>query len=127
MFISATRKKYRYPYKGQITTEDLWDLSIEELNKVYIALSKQLAEESENKGLGAIFTDALCNPKSDTQNKMDIVRYIAEQKHYEKIELEKEHANRARRKEIMDILEAKRNAELMNKTPEELEAMLGQL
>ena len=31
LFEIATRKKYRFPYKGLISVEDLWDLSMREL------------------------------------------------------------------------------------------------
>ena len=29
VFEIATRKKYRFPFKGMITVEDLWDLSLQ--------------------------------------------------------------------------------------------------
>lgn len=127
MFANATRKKFRYPYKGQITTEDLWDLDLEALNTIYIALNKQQAQENANRGLGILPDKPFINEPDEIQQKLDLIRYIAERKHFEQVEREKELVNRSRRQEIAEILQAKRNAELMNKTPEELEAMLNQL
>lgn len=132
MFANATRKKFRYPYKGQINTEDLWDLTIEQLNQIYITLSKQLSEENTNLGLGFIIPNPICAPASvpecnEIQEKMDIVRRVAEQKAFELSELEREKERNSEKAHIRDILLAKREQELMNKSAEELEDMLKNL
>ena len=38
IFELATREKYRFPYKGMISVEELWDLDIPELDRVYKSL-----------------------------------------------------------------------------------------
>jgi len=48
IFELATRQKLRYPStKGNVTTEDLWDLSLEALDTIARALNKQVKESSE--------------------------------------------------------------------------------
>lgn len=42
IFEAASKNKYRYPYKGMITTEDLCYLNLGQLDAVYKALSKEL-------------------------------------------------------------------------------------
>lgn len=41
MFEIATKNKYRYPFnKGLITTEDLWNLSLKDLDNIFKVLNK---------------------------------------------------------------------------------------
>ena len=47
MFEVAVRNKFRYPYKGVIATEDLWDLSVQQLDDIFKTLKSQ-----EKKGAG---------------------------------------------------------------------------
>lgn len=34
IFEAATRYKYRFPFKGMISVEDLWDLKLQDLDSV---------------------------------------------------------------------------------------------
>ena len=46
---SATRSKMRFPFKGMISVEDLWDLSLTNLDSVFKTLNaevKKFEEES---------------------------------------------------------------------------------
>ena len=38
-FEIAIRNKYRFPYKGMITIEDLWDLSVTQLDGIFKTLN----------------------------------------------------------------------------------------
>ena len=40
LFENATRKQYRFPFKGLISVEDLWKLSLDDLNTVWKTLKK---------------------------------------------------------------------------------------
>ena len=49
LFESATRNKIRFDYRGSISVEDLWDLSVEELDIIYKNLmTKKKASETES-------------------------------------------------------------------------------
>ena len=47
IFEVATRNKYRFPYRGQISVEDMWDLPVTELDKIFKTLNKQVKTSQE--------------------------------------------------------------------------------
>ena len=47
MFEIATRQKFRFPYHGSISVEDLWDLTPANLDTVYKALNSQKKQTEE--------------------------------------------------------------------------------
>ena len=47
MFEVAVRDKFRYPYKGVIATEDLWDLSVQQLDGIFKTLKSQEKKAQE--------------------------------------------------------------------------------
>ena len=49
LFEVATRRKYRFPYRGLVAVEDLWDLRTAELDAIFKTLNaeaKKVSEES---------------------------------------------------------------------------------
>lgn len=36
IFEKATKEKYRFPFKGQVSVEDLWDLKLQDLDSIRI-------------------------------------------------------------------------------------------
>ena len=126
MFSIATKMKYRYPYKGQISTEDLWDLSTEELDKIYKTLNQQLKN---------LDCDSLLEAKTELQSKevrelkckIDIIRYIVRTKLDEVKCREAAAANTARKNHLHTILEMKENEELMSKSADEIRKMISEL
>ena len=40
IFEAATRYKYRFPFKGMISVEDLWDLKLQDLDSVFKLMKK---------------------------------------------------------------------------------------
>ncbi len=121
MFEKATRQKLRFQYKGLISTEDLWDLSLEELNAIYVAL----CSKTKNKTEDSLITDGKAS-KEDRDNmlRMEIVKSIFEvkKKEVEKRKLKKEQKDRDQ--QILSILARKENQEMENKSIDELRAML---
>ena len=119
MFEEASRNKIRFNYKGSLTTEDLWDLTVEELDAIFKSLNAKVKESKE---------ESLLNKRTKKDEevllKVDIVRHIVEVKFKEAAEAEEAVANKAKKQKILEILAAKKDQDLYNKSIEELEAML---
>ena len=122
LFELASRNKWRFPYKGYISVEDLWDLSIEELDKVFKVLN------AEAKAVGE---ESLLTTKSTEDAVLDakilIVRYIASVKDAEAAARKQAAENSEKKQQILSIIAAKQNEALQNSSIEELEKMLEEL
>lgn len=118
LFITANRKRYRFPYKGLISVEDLWLLDMNELDAVYKILNKNI-KNAEDPGL-------LNENKTDEGilNMIDIVKYIFSVKMEEQHKRELEVENAAKRKRIMEIMARKQDEALENMSEEELKKLL---
>jgi len=122
LFVVASREKYRYPYKGYISTEDLWDLTPQALDSIYKELNAQLKKMTGEESLLAARSvdDAVVT----LQNRIQIVKDITLIK-LDEIEKRKEaSANAAKRQKIMDILADKENQALKDMSADDLRKML---
>ena len=126
LFEMASQMKFRYPYKGQITTEDLWDLKMHQLDIVYKELNRELK---------AIDGDSLIATKSadegvkanELRNKIEIVKYIFAHKQQEAELHRMATANAAEKQKILGILADKENDALRNMSTEDLMKRLAEL
>ena len=126
LFEMASQFKFRYPYKGMITTEDLWDLSMSQLDTVYKALNKELNVTQED---GLIVTKSADEgvKANELRNKLEIVKYIFNAKQ-QAAELQRMAAeNAAKKQHILGILAQKKENALQNMSEEELTQMLAEL
>ena len=126
LFEMASQFKFRYPYKGMITTEDLWDLSMSQLDTVYKALNKELNVTQED---GLIITKSADEgvKANELRNKLEIVKYIFNHKQ-QAAELQRIAAeNAAKKQHILGILAQKKENALQNMSEEELTQMLAEL
>ena len=122
MFETASRRKYRFPYKGMITTEDLWTLKVQQLDEVYKALNakaKLMDEES--------LLTTKSSEDEDLTNMINIVKHIVAVKVAEANAAKLAIANREQKQRIMEIIDAKQNAALEELSVEELQAMVNKL
>ena len=123
LFEEASKSKYRYPYsKGLVNTEDLWDLSIDNLNSVYKSLSAQKKSADE--------TSLLTKPSSEDAviiNKMEIVKYIFEKKQERVEELKAQKAAADKKKRIAELIAAKEDQKLADLDIEELKKIYSEL
>ena len=118
IFEYAVRNKLRFPYKGTISTEDLWDLPVTELDKIFKVLNKKNKTNEEESLLSTSSVDM------DTLVSIDIIKYIVNYKLKKKEENERAKKRSEDRQLIMDIVEKKRKQSLEDKTEEELLEML---
>ena len=118
IFEYAVRNKLRFPYKGTISTEDLWDLPVTELDKIYKVLNKKNKTNEEESLLSTSSIDM------GTLVSIDIIKYIVNYKLKKKEENEQAKKRAEDRQFIMNIVEKKRKQSLEDKTEEELLEML---
>ena len=122
LFEIATRKKYRYPYKGQISTEDLCDLTTEQLNNVFKVLNAQRKVDTEDSLLSKPTAE-----EEDLLNKIKIVKYIFDIKIAE-ASARREAAERKQKKQrIMEIIEQKKDESLKGMSLSELNDLLSSM
>ena len=118
LFELAARKKYRFQFKGIITTEDLWDLSPVNLDAIYKGLKAEERQQTEVSLLKEIVAD------EELKNKIAIIEYIAQVKKTEKDAATNAKLKADNKKRIQDIINKKQNEALEGKSIEELEALL---
>ena len=126
LFEMASQFKFRYPYKGMITTEDLWDLTPAQLDAVYKTLNKELQATQEDGLLQTKSADEGVKA-NDLRNKLEIVKYVFTNKQ-QAAELARVAAENAmKRKRIMEVLAQKQDNALQNMSEEDLTKMLNEL
>lgn len=122
IFEYAARNKLRFPFRGSISVEDLWDLSVTDLDKVFKSLNSQAKQTQE---------ESLLNIKSKEDEVIDIqiqiVKYIVATKLAEKEAREKAFAKREQKQKIMSIIAAKQDEVLQNSSIDDLQKMLDEL
>lgn len=122
MFEIATRKKYRFPFRGIITAEDLWDLSLAQLDTVYKTLSKEAKTENEE--------ESLMDGKKEDQdllNKLDIVKHVFNAKKTEAEAAATAMEKKRQKERLLELIAQKQDAALADKSIEELTAMVNDL
>ena len=122
MFEVAVRNKFRFPFKGVISVEDLWDLSVQQLDGIFKTLKSQ-----EKKAQEESLLDTRTPEDEILTAKIEIIKYIVNTKLDEAKQAERAKENRDQKQKILGILAEKQDADLRSKTPEELQAMLNQL
>lgn len=122
LFEMATRSKLRFPStKGELSVEDLWDLSDKDLDVVYKNLKDQEVKSSEE----SLLDDANVDPKLTAA--IGIVRYIFTTKRKEKL-AEKERINKKQtQKKYIDALSKKQDEAIEKMSEAELRAMIDSL
>lgn len=112
----------RFPFKGMISVEDLWDLSIQNLDKVFKTLNSQRKEAQEESLLSAKSSE---DEILDTQ--IEIVKYIVGVKLDEQAARIKATENKEKKQKIMALMAKKDDEALENMSKEELQKLLDEI
>jgi restriction endonuclease S subunit len=122
IFEYAVRNKVRFPFKGMISVEDLWDLTLTNLDSVYKTLNRQI-KQSEEESLLTIKTSV----DTELEIQIAIVKHIVSVKLKEQEAREKATAKKAQKQKIMSIIAAKEDEALQNSSVDDLKKMLDEL
>lgn len=123
-FVDATRRKLRFnTTKGQLSVEELWDLSLQSLDAIAKAVNRQLKASEEESFIPTVSK----RKDAESELSLDILKYIigvkVEERDAEKARVEK----REKAARLKELLAQKRDAELTGKSAEEIEKMLQEL
>ena len=118
----ASRNKVRFPFEGMISVEDLWDLSLTNLDSIYKMLNKQVKQSEE---------ESLLSTKASVDTELEvhiaIVKHIVSAKLAEKEAAEKASVKKAQKQKIMSIIATKQDEALQNSSIDDLKKMLDEL
>ena len=119
IFKYAVKNKLRFNYKGVCTVEDLYDIPLTSLDRMYGELKKQ------QKGFGE---DSLLNKKSSEEKevgiKIEIIENIVADRLADIDKAKKVQQTRERNRRIAQIIADKEDAALNDMSLEDLKAML---
>lgn len=120
IFKIASKEKLRVQTsKGLLSVEQLWDLSVEDLD----ALAVQLEQEYNESGKKSFLVKRSVKDKT-TKLKLDLVVDILTTKVEEKQIAEQKAEDRAHNKKILELIAEKQDESLKDKSIKELEKML---
>lgn len=119
IFEYASRNKIRFICNGNLTAEDLWDLSEEKLDTIYRDLCKQKKKTDEESLLSAKTSE-----DKTLEIAIEIVKHIFAVKQEEKLARTKAKERREKKAQLMEILADKENEELRSKSSDEIRKMI---
>lgn len=116
IFEKASKIKLRFVTdKGTLTTENLWELSLPDLDKIAKKINKELREESEE---SFIKTKSMA---SDVLSlKLEILKHIIGDKLKAQEANKKRVETNAKRQEILELIKKKQTEELGSKSVDDL-------
>lgn len=122
IFKYAAKKQLRFPYKGLISVEDLFNLGLTELDSVYKVLRKQQKSSSEE----SLISDKTPQD-TELEIKLTIVKEIFDDKKIAMDKVKKAAEKKAQAQKILEIMNKKQDEALQNMSQEELQAQLNAL
>jgi len=122
MFELATRNKMRFPYKGLVSVEDLWDLTPRNLDSIFKVLNSQLKQVKEESLL-----DVRTKEDKELDLQIELVKYVVRVK-LEEAELRKQAVEKKEKKQkLMAILAEKQDESLKNMSEADIQKMLDEM
>ena len=122
MFDKASRLRLRFNYKGVISTEDLWDLSLQELDFIY----KGLMAQKKALNVDSLLTTP--TPADDLlELKLDIVRFVFNAKQDEADSRKAAAEKKAKKQKLLDVLSQKQDSALAEMSIEDIQRAIDEL
>jgi DNA-binding phage protein len=123
IFERASRAKLRFSTsKGQLSTEDLWDLSLTSLDTIAKATNKRLKEEAEES-----FIETKTKESSENQLQLDILKHVINAKLTAQEAAKKRADTMGQIAKIEAIIMENQDKSLKEKSVDELKTMLAEL
>lgn len=122
-FEKASKLKLRFSTnRGELSIEDLWDLSLESLDSIAKSTNKQLKSESEESFIGK-----KSNLNSVLELKMEILKHVIEVKISEKEAKSQRAIKSAKLAQLKELANNKANEKLSDMSEEEINKMIDDL
>lgn len=122
MFEIATREKYRFPFKGLCSVEDLWDLKLQDLDSIFKTLNAQKKQANEESLLATKSKE-----DKELETKIDIIKHIVVTKQQEALAKLQEKEIADKKQKLLKLKEQKQDEALGNMSIEEIDKMLESL
>jgi len=122
MFEKASRLKLRFDYKGVATVEDLWDISMVGLNKVFQGLNAELKVSKEESLLETRDTK-----DKVLELKVEIIKHIASVRQAEKEAIKNASKRKAKKEKLLEIIAKKQDQSLEQMSVEDLTKLVNEL
>jgi hypothetical protein len=119
LFIEATKKNYQFPFRGMINVIDLWELSVQNLDLVFKSLNADYKKSEEESLLSTQTKES-----EELSEKIDIVKYIVNEKLAEKKAKEDAKKNREMKQRLLEIKAKRQDAALEGLSDAELDKMI---
>ena len=121
IFEQATKSALRFKASnGQVSTEDLWDMTLANLDVIAKGLRKELRDEDDS------FIDSK-KTNEQLELKFEVVKHVIASKLAERDERALARDKAARRQQILGVLEQKKSDSMQGMSVEALEAELKNL
>jgi len=132
IFERASRHKYRFHAgRGSCTTEDLWDLDLEMLDRIYKGLreqSRELQSDQEDSLIQeARKDDRATEDRLNLEGKIEVVKHIFTRKNEWASRAAKAKETRERKQHLLQLLSNKKDEELQGKSAEEIQKMIDEM
>ena len=122
MFEIAVKNKFRFQFNGMINSEDLFDLSVRDLDSIFKKLNSELKKVKEESLL-----EVKTQQDQELEIKIEIVKYIFNIKREEEQKRVKAKELKEKKQRLMEILKGKEEQDLLGKSTEEIQRMINEL
>lgn len=123
MFEKALKQKLRFDTsKGQVSTEDLWDLSLTKLDEIAKAVNRQIKDSQEES-----FIETKTKKSTEDELKLEVLKFVIADKIASRDASKARAEKQAKIAQLKQLMVAKQNEALANSSTEDIARMLQEL